>query len=106
MIPSRDAHCHQSGIVTLYKNALIVGLGLLLDPLARDLLIFLSIAPGQLALNGWRFLMGVIHLWPQIFGYELTLQEFLWTYQPFTLFGELDFFSLLARQGKRIIDKC
>ena len=50
--------------------------------------------------------MGVIHVWPQMFGYKLTLQEFLWTYRPFALFREPDLFSLSARQGRRIIDKC
>ena len=50
--------------------------------------------------------MGAIHLWPQIFGYELTIQEFFWTYQSFALFGEAGFFSLSARHGRKIIDKC
>ena len=63
--------------MTLYEDALMVGLCLPLHALARDLLIYLGIAPGQLAPNGWRFLMGAIHLWPQMFGYELTPQEFL-----------------------------
>ena len=49
--------------------------------------------------------MGATHLWPQRFGYELTLQEFLWAYRPFALFGEPGFFSLTAGPGKKIIDK-
>ena len=44
-------------------------------------------------------------MWPQRFGYKLTLQEFLWTYRPFALFEELGFFSLSARPGRKIIDK-
>ena len=71
-----------------------MGLRLPLHPLARNLLIFLGIIPEQLAPNGWRFLMGAVHLWSQMFGYELTLQQFLWSYRPFTLFGEPSFFSL------------
>ena len=50
--------------------------------------------------------MGTIHLWPQWFGYELMLQELLWTYPLFALFEEVGFFSLQARQQKNIIDKC
>ena len=49
--------------------------------------------------------MGVAYLWPQYFGYELTLQEFLWTYRAFTLTEELRFFSLSTMQGRKIIDK-
>ena len=75
-----DASRRQPGCVTLYEDTLIAGLHLPLHLLARDMLIFLVIVPSQLAPNGWRFLMGAIHLWPHIFGYKLTLQEFLWTY--------------------------
>ena len=50
--------------------------------------------------------MGPVYLWPQYFGYELTLQEFLWVYRVFPLVGELRFFSLSNKQGKRIIDGC
>ena len=42
----------------------------------------------------------------QMFGFNLTLQEFIWTYWPFALFGEPNFFSLINRQRRRIIDKC
>ena len=49
--------------------------------------------------------MGVIHLWPQTYGYELTPQEFLFAYRPFGLFGERGFFSFTARLGRKIIDK-
>ena len=44
-------------------------------------------------------------MWPQRFKYELTLQEFLWTYRPFALFGEPGFFSLTARIGRKTINK-
>ena len=64
--------------MTLYEGTLITGFRLPLHPLARDLLIYLGIALDQLAPNGWRFLIGAIHLWPQMCAYELTLQEFLW----------------------------
>ena len=63
-VPSRGAYIRQSGFVTLYEDTLIVGLRLPFHPLVRDLLIFLGIALGQLAPNGWRFLMGAIHLYP------------------------------------------
>ena len=45
-VPSSDAHRRQPGFVTLYEDALITGLRLPLHPLARDVLIYLSIAPG------------------------------------------------------------
>ena len=105
-VPSEEAHIYRPGFVTLYEDAFIAGLRIPLHPLARDLLIFLGIAPGQLAPNGWRFLIGAIYLWPQRFGYELTLPELLWIYRPFPLFGEVGFFSLSARQGKKVISRC
>ena len=100
------SHIRQPGFVTLYKDAMLAGLYLLLHPLTRDLLIFLGIASRQLTPNCWRFLMRAIHFWPQRFWYELSLQEILWTYRPFSLFREVGFFSLQARQGRKIIDKC
>ena len=63
-VPTGDAHIHQPEFVTLYDDTLTKGLHLPLHPLTRDLLIFLGIAPRQLAPNGWRFLIGAIHLWP------------------------------------------
>ena len=71
-VPSGEAHCRQFGFLTLYEDALMAGLHLPLHPLTRDVLIHLGIAPSQLAPNGWKFLAGAIHLWPQMFGYELT----------------------------------
>ena len=57
-----DACTYEPGFTTLYKDALATSLRLSIHPLARDLLIYLGIAPRQLAPNGWRFLMGVAYL--------------------------------------------
>ena len=46
-VPSEEAHIHRFGFITLYEDALIAGLQLLLHPLARDLLIYLGVTPGQ-----------------------------------------------------------
>ena len=46
VVPSRDAHLHQSRFVTLYEEDLIVGLYIPLHPLPRDLLIIFGIALG------------------------------------------------------------
>ena len=67
----------EPGFVTVYEVALAAGLRLPLHPFARDLLIFLRISPSQLIPNSWQFLMGAAYLWPQHFGYELSLQKFL-----------------------------
>ena len=72
VIPSGEAYRHQFGFLTLYEDALLVGLRLPLHTFTQDVLIHLDIALGQLAPNGWRFLVGAIHLWLQMFGYELT----------------------------------
>ena len=47
-VPAGDAYTHQLGFVILYEDALVAGPCLLLHLLARDLLIFLGIAPGSL----------------------------------------------------------
>ena len=77
---STDASVQNPGFTTLYEDALAAGLRLPLHPLAWDLLNYLGIASGQLALNGWRFLIGAAYLWPQLFGHKLSLTEFLWAY--------------------------
>ena len=59
---SSDASVQSLGFGTLYKDALAVSLRLPLHPLARNLLNYLGIAPGQLSPNGWRFLMGAAYL--------------------------------------------
>ena len=56
-----DAHHRQPGFMTLYEDTLIAGLRLSLHPLVREVLMFLSITPDQLAPNTWRFFMGVVH---------------------------------------------
>ena len=63
-----DACTHVPGFTAVFEDTFLASLRLPLHPVARDLLIFLGIAPGQLAPNGWRFLMGAIYFWPQHFG--------------------------------------
>ena len=48
-----DACTHESGFITLYEDALATSLRLPLHHFTRDLLIYLRIAPGYLALNNW-----------------------------------------------------
>ena len=95
-----DACTYESGFTILYEDSLVAGLRLPLHPLARNLLIHLGIAPGQLASNSWRFLIGAAYLWPQTFGYEMSLSEFLWAYRPFSLVGELGFFLSELETGE------
>ena len=66
----------QPGFVVFYKDTFLDGTQIPLYSFAQDLLDFLDICPSQLTPNGWRLLMGVAYLWPQYYGYELTLQEF------------------------------
>ena len=50
--------------------------------------------------------MGAAYLWPQTFGHEMSLPEFLLAYRPFLLVVKLGFFSLSSRQGRKLIDEC
>ena len=61
---STDDSVQNPGFTTLYEDALATGLPLPVHSLTRDLLNYLGIAPGQLAPNGWRFLIGAAYLLP------------------------------------------
>ena len=70
----------QPVFIILYKDTFVASAYLPFHPLTWDLLCFLGISPAQLTPNAQRLLMGVPYLWPQYFGYELTLYEFMWTF--------------------------
>jgi hypothetical protein len=45
----------EDGEVTLYKRMFMAGLLLFFPDIARELLIFLGVAPSQIVLNAWRY---------------------------------------------------
>ncbi len=72
------------GDVAFYEVDLWAGLRFPMQPFVRELLDFLSLAPGQVAPNGWRTIISSMVMWRvNSNGQEdLTVDEFLFCYKP------------------------
>jgi hypothetical protein len=83
--PDKRACCPKfEGDVAFYEVDFQAGVCFPLQPFVRDLLDFLSLAPGQVAPNGWRTVISCMVMWRvNNNGREdLTLDEFLFCYEP------------------------
>ena len=86
-IPDSDerACCPKyEGDVAFYEADLRAGLRFPLQPFVRELLDFLSLAPGQVNPNGWRTIISCMVMWRVSSNGEedLTVDEFLFCYEP------------------------
>ena len=72
------------GDVAFYEADLQAGLRFPMQPFVRELLDFLSLAPEQVNLNGWRTIISCMVMWRvNSNGQEdLTVDEFLFYYEP------------------------
>ena len=72
------------GDVAFYEADLRAGLCFPMQPFVRELLDFLSLAPGQVAPNGWRTIISCMVMWRvNSNGQEdLTVDGFLFCYEP------------------------
>jgi hypothetical protein len=72
------------GDVAFYEADLRAGLHFPMQPFVRELLDFLSLAPGQVNPNGWRTIISCMVMWRvNSNGHEdLTVDEFLFCYEP------------------------
>ena len=72
------------GDIAFYKVDLKAGLRFPMQPFVRELLDFLSLAPGQVALNGWQTIISCMVMWRvNSNGQEdLTVDEFIFYYEP------------------------
>uniref|UniRef100_A0A2N9HFJ4 Transposase (putative) gypsy type domain-containing protein n=1 Tax=Fagus sylvatica TaxID=28930 RepID=A0A2N9HFJ4_FAGSY len=86
-IPDADerACCPKyEGDVAFYEAGLKAGLRFPIQPFVRELLDFLSLAPGQVNPNGWRTIISCMVMWRVCSNGEedLTVDEFLFCYEP------------------------
>uniref|UniRef100_A0A2N9H8W3 Transposase (putative) gypsy type domain-containing protein n=1 Tax=Fagus sylvatica TaxID=28930 RepID=A0A2N9H8W3_FAGSY len=86
-IPDSDerACCPKyEGDVAFYEADLRAGLRFPVQPFVRELLDFLSLAPGQINPNGWRTIISCMVMWRVSSNGEedLTVDEFLFCYEP------------------------
>uniref|UniRef100_A0A2N9GNP9 Transposase (putative) gypsy type domain-containing protein n=1 Tax=Fagus sylvatica TaxID=28930 RepID=A0A2N9GNP9_FAGSY len=83
--PDEKACCPKyKGDVAFYKADLRAGLRFPIQPFVRELLDFLSLAPGQVNPNGWRTIISCMVMWRVNSNGEedLTVDEFLFCYEP------------------------
>ena len=79
------ACCHKyEGDVAFYEADLRAGLRFPIQPFIRELLDYLSLAPGQINPNGWRTIISCMVMWRVSSNGEkdLTVDEFLFCYEP------------------------
>jgi hypothetical protein len=83
------------GDVAFYEVDFQVGVRFPLQPFVRGLLDFLSLAPGQVAPNGWRTVISCMVMWRvNSNGQEdLTVDEFLFCYEPCQIAASPDFWT-------------
>uniref|UniRef100_A0A2N9EEI0 Transposase (putative) gypsy type domain-containing protein n=1 Tax=Fagus sylvatica TaxID=28930 RepID=A0A2N9EEI0_FAGSY len=83
--PDERACCPKyEGDVAFYEADLRAGLRFPVQPFVRELLDFLSLAPGQVNPNGWRTIISCMVMWRVNSNGEedLTVDEFLFYYEP------------------------
>uniref|UniRef100_A0A2N9GQ91 Transposase (putative) gypsy type domain-containing protein n=1 Tax=Fagus sylvatica TaxID=28930 RepID=A0A2N9GQ91_FAGSY len=86
-IPDTDerACCPKyEGDVAFYEADLRAGLRFPIQPFVRELLDYLSLAPGQINPNGWRTIISCMVMWRVSSNgdEDLTVDEFLFCYEP------------------------
>ena len=107
-IPESDevACSSRYGDVAFYDADFNAGVRFPLQPLMRELLDRLNLAPGQLAPNAWRTVVGSMVMWKVLSGGkdDLTVDELLFCYKPVQIPASKGFWSLNMRQrGLKLI---
>uniref|UniRef100_A0A2N9H8T4 Uncharacterized protein n=2 Tax=Fagus sylvatica TaxID=28930 RepID=A0A2N9H8T4_FAGSY len=107
-IPESDevACSSKYGDVAFYEADFNAGVRFPLQPLMRELLDHLNLAPGQLAPNAWRSVVGSMVMWKVLSNGkdDLTLDELLFCYKPCQIPASPGFWTLSMRQrGLKLI---
>jgi hypothetical protein len=101
-IPESDevACSSRYGDVAFYEADFNVGVRFPMQPLMRELLDRLNLAPGQLAPNAWRTVVGCMVMWKVLSDGkdDLTVDELLFCYKPCQIPASPGFWSLNMRQ--------
>uniref|UniRef100_A0A2N9ISI6 Uncharacterized protein n=1 Tax=Fagus sylvatica TaxID=28930 RepID=A0A2N9ISI6_FAGSY len=107
-IPESDevACSSRYGDVAFYEADFNAGVRFPMQPLMRELLDHLNLAPGQLAPNAWRSVVGSMVMWKILSDGrdDLTLDELLFCYKPCQISASPGFWTLNMRQrGLKLI---
>jgi hypothetical protein len=101
-IPESDeiACSSRYGDVAFYEADFNADVRFPMQPLMRELLDHLNLAPGQLAPNAWRTVVGSMVMWKVLSDGkdDLTLDELLFCYKPCQIPASPGFWSLNMRQ--------
>uniref|UniRef100_A0A2N9GRK0 Transposase (putative) gypsy type domain-containing protein n=1 Tax=Fagus sylvatica TaxID=28930 RepID=A0A2N9GRK0_FAGSY len=83
-MPRRACCPKYEGDVAFYEADFKAGLRFPVQPFVRELLDYLSLAPGQINPNGWRTIISCMVMWRVTSNGEedLTVDEFLFCYEP------------------------
>jgi hypothetical protein len=71
------------GEVTIFKRMLMAGLRFPFRAIARELLLFLSLAPTQIVPNRWRYVFASFIIWRTVLRAWMTIPEFFNIYRLF-----------------------
>jgi hypothetical protein len=89
------------GDISLFESMFMAGLRLPFPDIARELLLYLRVAPSQIFPNSWRYLFASFILWRTVIGTRMSVPQFLNVYRP-TMDSE-GVVKLRTRQGPSFI---
>jgi hypothetical protein len=101
-IPNSDKRvCSHVEDIVLYKSTLTTSLHFPVQPFIRELLDFLSLAPGQVALNGWRVIISSMVMWKECSDGldDITVEEFLYCFEPSQIAASPNFWTFRNRDN-------
>lgn len=78
------------GEVTLTERMLMAGVRLPFPKIVREVCALLGVAPGQIAPNGWRYVVASSILWRLVLGTEMDAAQFFSIYRPSTKDGTVE----------------
>ena len=95
----REWYCQPHFGIGIYEAYLLGGLRLPLIAFARELLTRLGLGVCQFNPNAWRFIIFIQVLWREVFEGDcpLTVDEFLYCYNPSEINQSLGFYQFIAR---------
>ena len=101
-IPNLDERaCSQVEDVAFYEVTMTAELRFPVQPFTRELLDFLSLAPGQVAPNGWRVIIAFMVMWRECSNWldDITVEEFLYCFEPSQIAASLGFWTFRNRDN-------
>ena len=101
-IPNLDKRaCSQTEDVAFYESTITAGLRFPVQSFIRELLDFMSLASGQVALNGWRVIIFSMVMWRECSDGldDITVEEFLYCFELSQIEASLGFWMLRNRDN-------